>query len=84
MALSIKHSEADLLARELSALTGESLTDTVVNSLRDRLRLVRGRVSAPRLEEELAAIAKRCSALPVLDPRSDEEILGYDDRGLPA
>lgn len=83
MALSIKHPEADILAREVSRLTGESLTEAVVNSLRERLRVIRGRASAPRLEEELAAIRKRCSTLPVLDARAPEEILGYDERGLP-
>lgn len=83
MALSIKHPEADALAREVSKLTGESLTEAVVSSLRERLRVIRGRASAPRLEEELAAIRLRCSTLPVLDSRSAEEILGYDDRGLP-
>lgn len=83
MALSIKHPEADLLARQISALTGESLTDTVVHSLRERLRVVRGRAAAPRLEDELAAIRKRCSSLPVLDPRTDDAILGYDEHGLP-
>lgn len=83
MALSIKHPDADALAREVSRLTGESLTEAVVNSLRERLRVIRGRSSAPRLEEELAAIRKRCSTLPVLDGRSADEILGYDERGLP-
>ncbi|MCB9530155.1 MAG: type II toxin-antitoxin system VapB family antitoxin, partial [Myxococcales bacterium] len=37
MALSIKNDEADRLARELAALTGESLTEAVVVSLRERL-----------------------------------------------
>ncbi|HRC86646.1 MAG TPA: type II toxin-antitoxin system VapB family antitoxin [Thermoanaerobaculia bacterium] len=83
MALSIKHPEADLLARQLASLTGESLTETVLAALRERLRRVVGRVSAPSLEEELRAIGERCSRLPVLDPRSDEEILGYDEVGLP-
>ncbi len=83
MALSIKHPDADALAREVSRLTGESLTEAVVSSLRERLRVIRGRASAPRLEEELAAIRKRCSTLPVRDARSADEILGYDERGLP-
>lgn len=83
MALSIKHLEADALARQLAALTGESLTEAVVNSLRERLRLVQGRAHAPRLEDELAAIRRRCSSLPVLDPRGADEILALDERGLP-
>jgi hypothetical protein len=29
-------------------------------------------------------IAQRAAALPVLDPRSPDEILGYDEHGLPS
>ncbi len=83
MALSIKHPEADRLARELAAHTGESLTDAVLQALRERLVRERGRTSAPRLRDELRAIGERCAALPVLDPRSPDEILGYEENGLP-
>ncbi|MGH8827195.1 MAG: type II toxin-antitoxin system VapB family antitoxin [Jiangellaceae bacterium] len=83
MALSIKSSEADRLARELTATTGESLTTAVVVALRERLERERG--TRP------AAIARRLRALradllrhPVADDRSVEEILGYNDHGLPS
>lgn len=84
MALSIKHPEADRLARELAACTGETLTEAVVVALRERLTRARGRTQAPTLREELAAIRRRCAALPVVDNRSAEDILGYDERGLPS
>jgi antitoxin VapB len=83
MALSIKHPEADRLARELAQRTGESLTEAVLNALRERLRRETGRGQVPRLADELRAIRRRCSALPVIDPRSPDEILGYDEQGLP-
>jgi antitoxin VapB len=83
MALSIKHLEADQLARELAACTGETLTETVLNALRERLMREQGRVKTPRLCDELRAIRQRCAALPVLDDRSPGAILGYDERGLP-
>lgn len=83
MALSIKHPEADRLARELAARTGESLTDAVLNALRERLRREQGRVRPRRLREEIRAIRERCRSLPVLDPRAPEEILGYDEDGVP-
>lgn len=78
MALSIKHPEADRLARELAQRTGESLTEAVLNALRERLRRETGRAQVPRLAEELAAIRRRCSSLPVLDPRAADEIVDYD------
>lgn len=82
MALNIKHPEADQLARELAARTGESITEAVLNALRERLRRERGRVRQPSLVEELTAIGKRCAALPVLDSRTPNEIL-YDEHGVP-
>ncbi len=84
MALSIKDPEADRLARELAARTGETLTEVVVVALRERLARETGRTRPIPLREELAAIRARCAALPVLDARTEDEILGYDERGLPA
>lgn len=84
MALSIKDPEADRLARELAAHTGETLTEAIVVALRERLARETGRTRASSLREELAAIRQRCVALPRLDDRSAEQILGYDHNGLPA
>lgn len=81
MALNIKSVEADLLARELAAVTGESLTEAVKTALAERLRRCRrGPTSARRLA--LREIRDRVSALPELDARSDDEILGYDSDGV--
>jgi len=86
VALSIKHPEADRLARELAATTGETLTEAVLAALRERLERQRhrrrGRKRRP-LSDQLREISDRCAALPVLDRRSADEIVGYDDRGLP-
>lgn len=82
MALSIKHPEADRLARELAAATGENLTEAVLKALRERLKRERGKQQAS-LAEELMEIGKRCAALPRLDERTPEEIIGYDEHGLP-
>ena len=83
MALNIKDPEADRLARDLARSTGESLTTTVTIALRERLERVRGSAAADTTADELNAIAVRCAALPVLDDRSEDEILGYDEHGLP-
>ena len=83
MALSIKHPEADRLARELAAHTGETLTEAIVTSLRERLAREKARVSPRGVSDELGEIGSRCAALPILDGRSADEIVGYDDRGLP-
>jgi antitoxin VapB len=84
MALSIKDDEADALARRLASATGESLTVAVREALRVRLRRVEGRSAAPRLRETLREIRQRASRLPVLDDRPADDILGYDEHGLPS
>ena len=81
MALSVKNETAERLARQVAAETGESLTDAILHSLEERLERLKGRRSAPDLVETLLAISRRCSALPDLDTRSANEILGYDEAG---
>jgi antitoxin VapB len=82
MALSIKSGEADELARELAAETGETLTAAVVIALRERLDRERARHAAS-MRTRLARLAADVAALPVADSRAPEEIIGYDDTGLP-
>jgi antitoxin VapB len=83
MPLSIKSPEAEELVRKLASATGESLTAAIVTALRERLdRLERQR--APfSLVEQLDEIARRAASLPVLDQRTPEEIIGYDENGIP-
>jgi antitoxin VapB len=82
MALSIKNEEADRLARELAATTGETLTDAVTEALRERLDRERARGSVD-LQRQLRRLADEVQRLPVLDDRPADSIIGYDDRGLP-
>lgn len=83
MPLSIKHPEADGLARQLAEVTGQSITDAVIQALREQLRREAGQHSAGRLREQIRSISDRCSTLPDHDTRSPEEILGFDQHGLP-
>ena len=82
MALSIKSDEADRLARELAAETGETLTETVETALRERLDREHAR-HAPSIRTRRERLAADVAALPVSDGRTAEEIIGYDDDGLP-
>lgn len=83
MALSLKDPEVDRLARELAERTGETLTEAIKVALRDRLVRLRGRRRRRPLSEDLRDIGRRCAAMPTLDDRTDEDIIGYDHRGLP-
>lgn len=83
MALNIRNPEAEGLADALARLTGETKTQAVTRALRERLARVRRERSRRRLADELDAIALHCARLPVRDARSADEILGYDEQGLP-
>ena len=84
MPISIKAPEADRLARELAAVTGETITDAVIVAMRERLaREERKQASRGQLIDDLMAIARHCSSLPVLDNRTEDEIMGWDENGLP-
>lgn len=83
MALNIRNPETERLAAQLANETGETKTEAVTKALRDRLERVRRHRSGRSLADDLDAIAVHCATLPVLDARSADDILGYDDRGLP-
>ena len=83
MALNIKDPATEHSVRELAAETGEGITTAVRKAVEDRLLRVRRARSKRNLRDELLAIGAHCASLPDLDARSADEILGYDDRGLP-
>ncbi|MCX6596115.1 MAG: type II toxin-antitoxin system VapB family antitoxin [Acidobacteria bacterium] len=84
MAFSIKNEATDQLARRLARETGESLTDAVTIALRERLERVSVDFRTHRPGESvLSDLVDELAAMPDLDPRSPDEILGYDERGLP-
>lgn len=72
-----------LVVRERAEPFGAPLTENGLATLRARVERVRQRRSGRRLADDLSEIARDCAALTVLDPRSADEILGYDDNGVP-
>ncbi len=82
--LNIKNKETCRLAKELSRLTGEKVTQAVTQAIRerlDKLNMSKQKSRQHRLKEILS-IADKCAALPEIDPRRPDEIL-YDEHGLP-
>jgi antitoxin VapB len=82
MAISIKDPDTDRLARDLSRATGESLTEAIRRALEERLARETRRRDR-RLVAEVRRIQERVARLPVLDPRPADQLLGYDEHGLP-
>jgi antitoxin VapB len=83
VALNIRNPETEELVETLARLTGETKTETVTRALRDRLARLRRERSQRRLADELDEIALHCAGLPARDDRTPDEILGYDEHGLP-
>ena len=83
MPLSIEDPETERLARSLAERTGESLTIATRRALEERLRRIGAAPRRAALLDDLAAIRRRWSALPVIDGRSADAIIGYDENGLP-
>jgi antitoxin VapB len=87
MALFIKNPTVERSARKLARLTGETLTEATLRAIQERLTRIQPERNARRvsskLEKDLLRIAHQCAALPDLDTRTADEILGYDSEGLP-
>jgi antitoxin VapB len=85
MGVFIKKPEAEAKIRELAERTGESITDAIERAVEERLQRLgpkekkKGRIDRKKLAELLAYF----DSLPVDDPRSPDEIIGYDEHGLP-
>ena len=82
MALSIRNPEAERLAREASRITGRSMTEVIIEALKDKLAGLKRDPSHEPMEKRVMRIAEQCRALPTLDTRSEADILGYSDEGL--
>ena len=90
MALNIKSRDTERIVRELAKRTGLSITEAVHQAAAEKLRAIEFDLEArlasmtPAQREKLRKlqeISKRASALPILDTRTDDEILGYNDKG---
>jgi antitoxin VapB len=83
MPLSIKNDATERLARQVADETGESITEAIQKSLEERWQRLKARRRARVVSRQIEDILQRVDAMPTQDNRSPDEILGYDDHGLP-
>ena len=85
MNLVIKSDEAQKLATKLAEASGESIDQVVVEALREKANRELPTADSDRagIAEALLEIGRRYSQLPLKDTRTPDEILGYDENGLP-
>jgi antitoxin VapB len=82
MAVLIKDAEADRLIRQLADRTGESITEAVKKAVTERLEkvpLTAGEVA--RRKRRINALLAKLDAMPVVDDRTADEIIGYNEYG---
>jgi len=83
MAMSIKNDETERLARQVARETGESLTQAIQKALQERWERLKVRRRSQVLVGQVEDLLRRVDALPNLDSRPEDEILGYDEHGAP-
>lgn len=83
MPLCIKNDATERLARQVADETGESITEAIQKSLEERWQRLKARRRARVLSRQIDDILQRVDAMPIQDHRSPDEILGYDEHGLP-
>lgn len=77
--LYVKNPAAHRLAEQLAKQMGVTITQAVIHALENQVR----QAKKPWNQEKIDAILAEFDALPVLDPRSPDEIIGYDEFGIP-
>lgn len=83
MAILIKDPETDRLVRELAGRTGETLTETVKQAVAEKLR--RAPLSEEKIAErrsKLKELLAKFDAMPTVDNRTPDEIIGYNEFGV--
>ena len=70
-------------SRALARTTGESITEAVLNAIKERLQRETGRGDADTVRKNIRLIQQRFAAKREGDTRTADEIIGYDEHGLP-
>ena len=85
MSINIKNKEAERLVAELKARTGKGTTDLLLHLLRRERERLDSTTDADvaRAIRETQALVERWKARPLIDPRPLNEIIAYDENGLP-
>jgi antitoxin VapB len=85
MALNIKNAETEKLVRELARRRGQGITEALTDVVRrevERERRKPKRESYEEFSRRIDAIVERVKRLPVVDDRTPDEIIGYNEHGL--
>lgn len=83
MAINIKNREAERLLTELARRTGKGKSELVLELVRKELGLHKRLTGAEARKKAMRALSLRAAKKAARDPRTDDELIGYDEHGLP-
>ena len=83
MALNITNKQVESKAIQVASLLGNNKTAAVERALDEFLQRHSEAAKQKHADHDLTAQFAELAALPVLDDRGPDEILGYDHHGLP-
>ena len=83
MPISIKNHQTELLARKLAEMTGQTLTDAIRGAVSEKYDRLRQEQTGRTMADDLNEIGLRCASRPRISNLTDDEILGYDEFGVP-
>jgi antitoxin VapB len=84
MPISIKREETVRLARALKQQTGKPMARIIHEALEESFGRLNSAAPDPeRRLAEMRAISRRVAGLPDRDTHTADEIIGYDENGLP-
>lgn len=85
MSINVTNPEAEALLAELQRRTGKGATDLLLDLLRREKERVEQqfRLKIEAAREDTRVMVERWNARPSVDPRPLEEVLAWDENGLP-
>ena len=85
MALVIDNPETERLVEELARKTGHNPDEAIAELIRERLGAGPSEAlfDPPDIWDRIREIQDRVAAMPDVDTRSADEIIGYDEYGVP-
>jgi antitoxin VapB len=83
MAFHVSSERVDQNVRRLANLTGQSLTDAIDAAVVEKIRRLEPRKPDPNYVRDLMEMAAKIRAKLNPDGRSADELIGYDEDGLP-
>ncbi len=83
MAFHVSSERVDRNVRRLAELTGQSITDAIDSAVTEKIRRLEPRKPDPNYVRDLMEMSAQIAKKLRPDSRTPDELVGYDENGLP-